>query len=621
MKPITALLVALAIFAGCRGKGAALDPKGGRSLDNVSAADWEKLAGKKIFFGHQSVGYDIMEGVSALRKEHPSIRLTIVETTDPSRFDAPVFAHAQVGRNEDPDSKCEAFERYMDSGIGSRADIAFFKFCYVDINRETDVGKVFESYKAMVRRVKTKYPGLILVHVTIPLTSSEYSLEARMKTIAKRLLGKSDTNIGRSELNERIRKEFGGTDPDLRSRGDRIHFSHGGIRHIYLQGEKLPLHVPRLHHRWGTFERGRETYCCGGVAADLASRGRDRGNASVGRHEEGIVPRCGRCDVHPWLEISDEEVIDGISRRMREVVSDTLRKKGVVVAVSGGIDSSVCTALAVRALGASRVLGLILPEADSSPESRMRGEMLCRHLGVRFEVTDITPILSAFGCYRWRDEAIRSVFPDFGPEWKSKIVLSGSPLAGDRINFFKVVVRNPVGDLLEKRLPLESYLQVVAATNFKQRTRKTLEYFHADRLNFAVVGTPNRLEYDQGFFVKNGDGAADLKPIAHLYKTQVYALADALALPEEIRTAKPTTDTYSLEQGQDEFFFALPYDKMDIVLFGLNHGMPSERVAEESGLTSEQVTLVYQDIRNKRRTTYPLHMKPVLMEPVPEIGS
>jgi len=213
MKPIAALLVALAIFAGCRGNEAALGPKGGIPLDNVSAADWGNLAGKKIFFGHQSVGYNIMEGVSALRKEYPSIQLTIVETTDPSRFDAPVFAHAQVGRNEDPDSKCEAFERYMDSGIGTRADIAFFKFCYVDINRETDVGKVFESYKAMVRRVKTKYPGLILVHVTIPLTSSEHSLEARMKTIAKRLLGKSDTNIGRSELNERIRKEFGGTDP------------------------------------------------------------------------------------------------------------------------------------------------------------------------------------------------------------------------------------------------------------------------------------------------------------------------------------------------------------------------------------------------------------------------
>ncbi|MFZ2223823.1 MAG: NAD(+) synthase [Candidatus Deferrimicrobium sp.] len=323
--------------------------------------------------------------------------------------------------------------------------------------------------------------------------------------------------------------------------------------------------------------------------------------------------------MHPWLDINTAEAIDGISRRMREVVGDTLRKKGVVVAVSGGIDSSVCAALSVQALGASRVFALILPEADSSPESRDRGEILCRHLGVRFEETNITPILSAFGCYRWRDEAIRSVFPEFGAEWKSKIVLSGSPLEGDRMNFFKVVVRNPAGDLLEKRMPLDAYLQVVAATNFKQRTRKTLEYFHADRLNYAVIGTPNRLEYDQGFFVKNGDGAADLKPIAHLYKTQVYALADALGIPEEIRSVKPTTDTYSLEQGQDEFFFALPYNKMDVVLHGLNHGMGAARVAEEAGLTVEQVERVFQDIRNKRRTTRPLHMKPVLMEPVPEI--
>lgn len=322
-----------------------------------------------------------------------------------------------------------------------------------------------------------------------------------------------------------------------------------------------------------------------------------------------------------WLTIDGNAEIERISRRMRDIVGDTLRKKGVVVAVSGGIDSSVCAALSVRALGPSRVFALILPETDSSPESRLRGELLCRHLGIRFEVTDITPILSAFGCYRWRDDAIRSVFPDFGPEWKSKIVLSGSPLAGDRINFFKVVVRNPAGDLLEKRLPPESYLQIVAATNFKQRTRKTLEYFHADRLNYAVVGTPNRLEYDQGFFVKNGDGAADLKPIAHLYKTQVYGLAGDLGLPGEIRTAKPTTDTYSMEQGQDEFYFALPYDLMDIVLFGLNQGMPAARVAGETGLTVHQVERVYQDIRTKRQTTNPLHMKPVLMEPVSEIVS
>ena len=184
-----------------------------KSLDNVSAAAWDKLAGKRIFFGHQSVGYNIVEGVEALSKEYPSIRLTIIETRDPSRFDAPGFAHARVGRNGDPGSKCDSFEQYMDLGLGSRADIAFFKFCFVDINREADVEKVFESYKATVRRVKTKYPGLTLVHVTVPITSTEYTLTVRLKSFMERILGREDENVARGELNERIRKEFGGTDP------------------------------------------------------------------------------------------------------------------------------------------------------------------------------------------------------------------------------------------------------------------------------------------------------------------------------------------------------------------------------------------------------------------------
>lgn len=182
-------------------------------MDNVSAAEWDKLAGKRIFFGHQSVGYNIMEGVAALSKEYPSIRLTIFETTDPSRFDAPVFAHAIVGRNGDPGSKCNSFEQYMDLGIGSRADIAFFKFCYVDIDRETDVEKTFELYKATVRRVKTKYPRLTIVHVTVPLTSTDYTLKVRLKSLVKSILGRKDENVGRGELNERIRMEYGGSDP------------------------------------------------------------------------------------------------------------------------------------------------------------------------------------------------------------------------------------------------------------------------------------------------------------------------------------------------------------------------------------------------------------------------
>ena len=132
-------------------------------------------------------------------------------------------------------------------------------------------------------------------------------------------------------------------------------------------------------------------------------------------------------------------------------------------------------------------------------------------------------------------------------------------------------------------MPPAAYLQIVAATNFKQRVRKMMEYYHADRLNYAVAGTPNRLEYDQGFFVKLGDGAADVKPIAHLYKTQVYALAEYLGVPEEIRRRPPTTDTFSLPQTQEEFYFALPYAKMDLCLYGHNHGVPAAEVAAAAG--------------------------------------
>lgn len=324
-------------------------------------------------------------------------------------------------------------------------------------------------------------------------------------------------------------------------------------------------------------------------------------------------------ELHKWLEFDREKEVSRTCDRLRDAVFSTLGRRGAVVAVSGGIDSSVCAALAAAALGERRVFALSLPEADSSQASRTLGETVCVHLGIAFEVKEITSTLDAIGCYKMRDEAVRSVFPDYGEGWKSKIVISQSLLDADRYNFFTLVVRSPDGRQMEKRLPLAAYLQIVAATNFKQRIRKTLEYCHADRLNYAVVGTPNRLEYDQGFFVKNGDGAADVKPIAHLYKSQVYALADHLGLPPAICGARPTTDTYSLPQGQDEFYFVLPYEKMDLVLYGYNNGIGTDAVARETGLTRAQVERVFRDIVAKRRTTRPLHLRPLLMGPVPEI--
>lgn len=303
-----------------------------------------------------------------------------------------------------------------------------------------------------------------------------------------------------------------------------------------------------------------------------------------------------------------------IAENMRTLLSARLHRRGLVVAISGGVDSAVCAALAVKAVGPKKVYGLLLPEHDSSSSSVTQGKMVVEQLGIDYELHDIAPTLEAIGCYTWRDEAIRAVFPAYDGKWRNKIVISGG-MQG-KFNHFNLVVEKPDGTVAEARLALQQYLQIVAATNYKQRIRKTIEYFHADRLNYAVVGTPNRLEYDQGFFVKNGDGAADVKPIAHLYKTQVYVLARALGLPEVICNARPSTDTYSMQQGQDEFYFGLPYEKMDIALWALNHEVPAHLLAKKLAITEESAVAIYNDIDRKRKTTKYLHMSPALLDTV-----
>jgi NAD+ synthase len=306
------------------------------------------------------------------------------------------------------------------------------------------------------------------------------------------------------------------------------------------------------------------------------------------------------------LDIDPEAVTEEIVAKLRSLVG-SMRRRGAVVGVSGGIDSSVTVALAARAFGADRTVALLMPEVDSDDDTLALSRSVTDTLGVRVVVENIVPILTAAGCYERRDAAVREVVPDYGEGWKFKIVLP-SVLGNDAYRLFSVVAQSPTGETVEARLPPAQYLTIVAATNFKQRVRKMLEYFHADRLNYAVVGTPNRLEYDQGFFVKLGDGAADVKPIAHLYKTQVYKLAEHLGVPEGVRSRAPTTDTYSLSQGQDEFYFSLPYPEMDLCLYAHNHDLPPDAVADAVGLSPEDVRRVFDDIEQKRRTTRYLHL-------------
>jgi len=319
------------------------------------------------------------------------------------------------------------------------------------------------------------------------------------------------------------------------------------------------------------------------------------------------------------LKIDAGAEVDRICEAIREHVGRRLHRRGAVIGLSGGIDSSVCGALCTRALGAEHVLGIFMPEDDSDPVSTHLGQVLSEHLGIRAVLENIGGILRASGCYQRRDQFIRQLVPNYNANYKSKIVLPNI-MENNGYNIFWLVVESPQGQRTKHRLPLEPYLGIVAATNMKQRTRKMMEYYHADRLNYAVCGTPNRLEFDQGFFVKNGDGAADFKPIVHLYKSQVYQLADALEIPQEIRTRPPTTDTYSLPQSQEEFYFALPCEQLDLCLYALNHNIEPEVVAAAIGISPEHADRVYQDIQAKRRATRYQHELPLMVEDVPEVS-
>jgi NAD+ synthase len=307
--------------------------------------------------------------------------------------------------------------------------------------------------------------------------------------------------------------------------------------------------------------------------------------------------------------------LEAAANNLAEATATTIRalgRRGAVVAISGGVDSGVVAALCVRALGPEHVLLLRLPEQDIGGEASRLGEQLARHLGADSVEEPITAALEGLGCYRRRDEAIRQVFPDYLPNWKHKLVRS-APTGG--VIVFSLVVQRPDGTSDRRRLPAAAYRALIAATNMKQRVRKLVEYSWADRLGYAVVGTPNLLEYDQGFFVKGGDGLADVKPIARLYKTQVYALAEHLGLPEAIASRPPTTETFSLPQTQEEFYFGHPYQQMDLLVYGRDHDLAPADLVGPVGLDEAAVEAAYHEIDRRRQATQYLHAAPVLLDP------
>jgi NAD+ synthase len=308
------------------------------------------------------------------------------------------------------------------------------------------------------------------------------------------------------------------------------------------------------------------------------------------------------------IETECTRIINGI----RDAVRQKLHRSGGVIGISGGIDSSVTMALAVKALGNENIIGIMLPEKDSSGDSALFAGKLADKFNVRTLTENITGALEGFKCYERRDEAVRKVFPEYDPAtYKMKIGIRNSGLFTNLPPIFSVTIVDSNGNEQSKRLPPEELRQIEAASNFKQRCRMAMLYYHAERMHFAVIGTPNKHEVEQGFFVKNGDGGADLMPISHLYKTQVYQLAHFLGVPADIINRTPTSDTYSAEQTQEEFFFQLPFQQMDLYWYAFKNNYNPGEVGNVMGRTAEEVEKVFNGFERKIKTTEYLRLAPI----------
>lgn len=314
------------------------------------------------------------------------------------------------------------------------------------------------------------------------------------------------------------------------------------------------------------------------------------------------------------LFINDiESTITSITTKLKENILSVTKRKGAVVGISGGIDSSVTLALTAKAIGAENVIGILLPEKDSSSESKELALKLAHQLGVKTIEENITPALEGFGCYRRRDEAVKAIFPEYDPEhYSMKIGISPQGISRNLPPVFSLTIVDKNGEEKSKLLPPKEYLQIVAASNFKQRCRMSMLYYHAERLYYAVIGTPNKHEVEQGFFVKHGDGGADIMPISHLYKTQVYQLAEHLNIPKEIIQRTPTSDTYSAEQTQEEFFFQLPFYEMDLLWYGYENDYDPAEVANVLRKKEEEIKSIFTNFKRKQNTTEYLRMKPIV---------
>jgi len=289
------------------------------------------------------------------------------------------------------------------------------------------------------------------------------------------------------------------------------------------------------------------------------------------------------------MELTSEQLwIDSerVSQELKSFIKTSVgnfNRAGAIVGLSGGLDSGVVLALSVAVLGSSKVLGLIMPERDSSQDSESDARLLAEILGVRVDKVDLTPILGEMGIY---SHIPRALF--------ARKKIAGAANKGIYKLYTRLTGERPFLSGLEGTSfgPLK---RANAYYRMKHRLRMVLLYSYAERENLLVTGTVNRTEFLIGFFVKYGDSAADITPLLPLYKTQVRQLAEFLHIPERILNKAPSPD---LVPGiTDEFAIGIPYQKLDLILLGLDTNMTMKDIAAKTGVNQKTIEYVRELVK------------------------
>ncbi len=303
------------------------------------------------------------------------------------------------------------------------------------------------------------------------------------------------------------------------------------------------------------------------------------------------------------LNIVPENEIDRMNLFLKNEIFKSFRRKGVIVGLSGGVDSAVMASLAVEALGKEKVFGLILPEKESNPLSARFAALEAQRLGIDFAEKDMTPTVDAIGSYSIRDEYLKSLIPEYTPECKYNIALPTDFLERDSLNIYKLQVQTSAGDILTKRLSVDSFRFITAFASIKIRARMIHLYWEAERQNLVVAGTTNKTEMILGDFCKYGDGGTDIEAICHFYKTQIYQLAEYFQVIPEIRDRDPSPDTFSLPVTDQQFFFRIPFNKLDLLLYAWEHHIDTQDAADVLSLPEDAAKRAYREFTTKNNAT------------------